>query len=394
MNKLIFYIVIGLLFGLTTAKSQSTQDAVLQSVEKNNKSLMAAQSYVKAQKLGFKTGNTLSNPTVQYEYLVGTPAGAGTQQDFMAVQAFDFPSAYAKRNRLAVEQGVMSDVAYRVTRQELLLDAQLTCIELVYRNKMEIQYARRKAALEKLVQDFQKKLDTGDGNMLDLNKGKLQLLELNMMAKENAVEVQKLQSQLNVLNGGITIVFADTNYAPAPESVPFEQLGKAYTTADPIGQSMAQQQRIADQQLAVSKTWRLPKFEIGYRYQGILGQQFNGVHAGMTLPLWEHKYRIQQQQFLVAHAELQLHEFTSRRSVEIKQLYDRQTELALALQEYTSVISGISNTALLDKALQLGEINVVTYFLETSFYQNVLFHYLKTEYEYQRVVAEMMKYRL
>ena len=57
-------------------------------------------------------------------------------------------------------------------------------------------------------------------------------------------------------------------------------------------------------------------------------------------------------------------------------------------------ISSISNTALLKKALRLGEITVIEYFLETSFYQNALLHYLKTEREYQVTVAELMQYKL
>jgi outer membrane protein TolC len=193
MIKQMYYILAGVFFAMTPAMSQSTIDAVLQSVEKNNKSLMAAQSYFMAGKLGFKIGNTLPNPTVQYEYLIGSPAGAGNQQDFVAVKSFDFPSAYGKRQDLAREQGALSEVAYAMTRQEILLEAQLTCIELVYRNKLEIQYAQRKIALENLVQNFQKKLDTGEGNILDLNKAKLQLLELSILAKENEVAVQKLE---------------------------------------------------------------------------------------------------------------------------------------------------------------------------------------------------------
>jgi hypothetical protein len=57
-------------------------------------------------------------------------------------------------------------------------------------------------------------------------------------------------------------------------------------------------------------------------------------------------------------------------------------------------MSSISNKALLDKALRLGEITVIEYFLETSFYQNAVLHFLKTEHEYHGAVAEMMKYKL
>ena len=79
---------------------------------------------------------------------------------------------------------------------------------------------------------------------------------------------------------------------------------------------------------------------------------------------------------------------------EIKELYDRQASLKQSLDEYQLAISSVSNTALLDKALKLGEITVIEYFLEVSFYQNALLHFLKTEREYQAAVAELMRYRL
>jgi outer membrane protein, heavy metal efflux system len=54
----------------------------------------------------------------------------------------------------------------------------------------------------------------------------------------------------------------------------------------------------------------------------------------------------------------------------------------------------VSNASLLDKALRLGEITSFEYFLEQRFYQNALLHFLKTEWNYQAVVAELMQYKL
>jgi outer membrane protein, heavy metal efflux system len=74
--------------------------------------------------------------------------------------------------------------------------------------------------------------------------------------------------------------------------------------------------------------------------------------------------------------------------------HERQAVLRKSLDDYLAAISSVSNVALLDKALRLGEISVIEYFLETIFYQNATLHFLKTEHEYQVAVAELMKYRL
>ncbi|MBK9338621.1 MAG: TolC family protein [Lewinellaceae bacterium] len=363
-------------------------------MEKNNRSLAADRQFWEAKKLEYKTGLTLPNPTVQGQYLFGSPAAAGDQTDIFIVQPFDFPTTYKKRRELAAEQGAISTSEIAARRREVLQEAKLVCLEMVWRNKLATQYERRKSDLEKLRSDFQTKLDRGDGNILDVNKTRLQLLEINQLQQENAVELQKLQTHLIELNGGEALIFQDTIYPPLPEIATFEQVEKAYEAADPQRQTLEQERRIAEKQLELSRTWQLPKFEAGYHYQGILGQRFSGIHAGMTLPIWEQKHRAEAQQAQVLFADLQLQSHLNEHFFEIKELYERQAALKKSLDEYRSAIASVSNVALLDKALRLGEITVIEYFLETSFYQNALLHFLKTEHEYHAAVSELMQYRL
>lgn len=373
---------------------QSNLEAVLVSIEKNNKSLKSDRQYWEAKKLEYKTGLTLPNPTVQGQYLFGSPKAAGDQTDFFVVQPFDFPTIYKKRRELAAVQGAISTSEFAIGRQEILQEAKLVCLELIYRNKLKAAHNRRKLELEKLQSDFQIKLNKGDGNILDVNKTKLQLLEINQLNIENNVEIQKLQMHLIQLNGGQVVLFQDTIYPMQPELTTFEQVEMEYETTDPMRQSLEQEKLIAEKQLDLSKTWRLPKFEVGYHYQGILGQRFNGIHAGLTIPIWEQKYRKKEQQANVLFINLKLQSHMNEHFFEIKELFDRQVTLKKSFNEYSVVMSSINNITLLDKALRLGEITVIEYFLETSFYQNALLHLLKLEKEYHVTLAEILKYKL
>ncbi len=391
--NIIFISLLAMAFSIN-AIAQSSVETVLASVEKNNKSLAADRQFWEAKKLEYKTGLTLPNPTVQGQYLFGSPAAAGDQVDVFAVQSFDFPTTYKKRRELADVQGGLSTSAIAGRRQEVLLEAKLLCLEMIYRNKLAAQHGWRKAGLEKLLADFQRKLDTGDGNILDVNKTRLQLLKISQLQAENAVELQKLQTQLVGLNGGEVVVFRDTTYPQLPDIQSFEVVEKEFEAADPMRQTLEQEKRIAERQLDLAKAWRLPKFEAGYHYQGILGQRFNGLHAGVTLPIWEQKYRTESQQSHVLFADLQLQGHLNEHFYEIKEIYERQAALRKSLDEYSEAIASVSNAALLEKALRLGEITTIEYFLEMSFYQNALFHYLKTERDYQVAVAELIRYRL
>lgn len=388
--------VIGLMVMCITApiKSQSSIDSVLKAVERNNKTIVVSQQYWEANKLEYLTGLSLPNPTIEYEYLFGSPAEAGDQTDILAIQSFDFPSVYKKRRELANIRGAKSSFALAVDRQDVLLDAKITCIELVYRNKLEDHLSDRIKSLEKLVQDFQTKLERGDGNILDVNKAKLQLLQVRQLFAREQAEKARLNTHLIELNGGEEIVFNDTIYPPVPSIPEFEVFENEYEQNDPARRLLEHDKRISDSQLAVSRTWRLPKFEAGYRYQGILGQRFHGIHAGISLPLWEQKNRIESQQADVLYRDLAQQEYRNKNHQALKGLYDLHTSYGSLIIQYNESFNAISNITLLDKALALGEITIIEYFLESSFYINATLQYLETEKDYHVTLAKMYKYLL
>lgn len=378
----------------TDITAQSTLPSVLESVRNNNPELQAGRQFWESQKLGYKIGLTLPNPTLQAQYLWGSPATAGNQTDFFAVQPFDWPSTYKKRRAIAHAQGAVSTPTLDAQHQELLLETKLVCLEIVYRNKLASYQAVRKTALEKLQLDFQIKLDRGDGNLMDVNKSRLQILEINQLITENEVELQKLQNQLRALNGGQAIIFQDTVYPDLPVLPSFEQLEKEIEAIDPTLRKLTLEKQIAIQQGNLAKAWKLPNFEAGYHYQGILGQQFNGIHIGLSLPVYEQKNRIQHAEANIASADLTLNEHRIVHYYNIKELYDQQATLKKALEEYRLALSTAGNTALLDKALALGEISTISYFMELNFYQNAGLHLLKAEYEYQTTIASLMRHLL
>jgi cobalt-zinc-cadmium efflux system outer membrane protein len=378
----------------TDITAQSTLPSVLESVRNNNPELQAGRQFWESQKLGYKIGLTLPNPTLQAQYLWGSPATAGNQTDFFAVQPFDWPSTYKKRRAIAHAQGAVSTPTLDAQHQELLLETKLVCLEIVYRNKLASYQAVRKTALEKLQLDFQIKLDRGDGNLMDVNKSRLQILEINQLITENEVELQKLQNQLRALNGGQAIIFQDTVYPDLPVLPSFEQLEKEIEAIDPTLRKLTLEKQIAIQQGNLAKAWKLPNFEAGYHYQGILGQQFNGIHIGLSLPVYEQKNRIQHAEANIASADLTLNEHRIAHYYNIKELYDQQATLKKALEEYRLALSTAGNTALLDKALALGEISTISYFMELNFYQNAGLHLLKAEYEYQTTIASLMRHLL
>ncbi|MDO9138455.1 MAG: TolC family protein [Lutibacter sp.] len=390
-NNLFLFLAI-LSFGLGYA--QSNMDAVLAEIAKNNKTIQANTQYWSAQKVQYQTGNSLYNPTIEYDYLKGSPADAGNQTDIVVTQSFDFPTVYGKKNQLANQQILQADLYLQAANQALLLEAKMICIELVYRNKLQIPLAKRKEATEKWLAQFNRKLETGDGTILDVNKAEIQLLEIKKQFLENASFIAKLNEQLTSLNGGTAITFKDEAYFDVPVIADFDTLEKEIEAQDYLRKTLEQDKVIAQKQIEVSKAMALPKMEVGYHYQGILGQTYNGFHTGISLPLWESKNRVKLEKAKMTFAEIALADHTNDHYYEIKQLYGRYESLKSILEDYEKINKSADPTKLLDKALAAGQISVLEYFVEMNYYNTSFNSYLEIEKEYYEVVATLLKHQL
>lgn len=389
-----YFILALLMLCVAFGHAQSTIDNVVSTVATNNKTIQANRQYWEARKLQFQTGITPSDPTVQYDYMQGKPSSAGNQTDFSVAQALDFPTTYIKKRQLADEQIAQADFEMNVVRQNVLLEAKQICISLVFRNKLNVELVKRKQDHERHLLDFQEKLDKGDGNILDVNKAKLQLIEINRDFQENGAAFVQLTQQLASLNGGVAIIFNDTLY-PLPRIVPaFDQLQLEYETIDPLRKSLEHEKLIAQKQVEVSKSLWLPKLEAGYHYQGILGQTYSGVHTGISIPLWENKNTVKLQKANVILADLNLQDHINKHYYEIKQLYERYLQLRQTLEDYRSVMSSLNSSFLLNKALSLGEITAIEYYMEMTYFKNAYRSYLETEEEFNEVITQLFKYQL
>lgn len=374
--------------------AQSTMDYVLSSIENNNKTIQANVQFLEAKKLEYKTGLTLNNPTVEYDYLIGTPSNAGNQTDFVVNQAFDFPTAYAKKKQLSNEQIVQEEFQLTANRQTVLFEAKKVCIELVYRNKYHLELQNRKNNTEKWLIAFQKKLDNGEGGILGVNKAKLQLIEINATFQENQSSINQLNQKLTELNGGQIIVFTDTVYTQISALPEFETLESEIEVNDPTRKYLEQEKIINQKQVELSKAMSLPKLEAGYHYQTILGQRFNGIYLGLSIPLWENKNKVKSQKANLMFADLNIEDHRNEHYYHIQQTYEKQQNLNLTLEEYKSLFKELNTAELLDKSLTLGEISSIEYFMEMTYYYNALKNYLETEKEYHQTIAELYKYQL
>ena len=390
------FIVITLLASAAlSVNGQNSIDAVLRSIEANNKELKANNQLTVSKKLEAKLDNNLPDPSVSYVHQYGNREGMGIQGELVASQSFDFPSVYVQKNKLAKSKAASFDRQGAEFRQQILLQAKEICLDLVLLNQQRALLDQRRQNAEQLAELYAMRLETGDANILETNKIDLELLNAKTEARMNeSARIAKLQ-ELATLNGGIAIDFTDTTYMSDGDILSFEELCAEAVTSNPQLLTLKSEQVAARRQLSVNKSKSLPSFELGYRMNTATGgERFNGFLVGISIPLFSNRNNVKQAKAQALYTDLQLESTTTTVESELHQLYNQSVALKTSMDEYNTVLKSQNSLALLNKAIQTGQISMIEYFVDvTTFYQSMQ-NYMQLQNEYQKVMAQLYKYKL
>lgn len=390
------YLIIATLITSTlSATAQTSIEDVLSSVETNNKELQANRQLITAQKLASKLDNNLPDPSVSYVHQYGNREGMGIQGELVASQSFDFPSVYVQRHKLAKAKGESYDRQGAEVRQQILLQAKEVCLDLVFLNQQKSLLDQRRQNAEQLAALYEMRLKNGDASILETNKINLELLNAKNEARMNeAARVAKLH-ELATLNGGVAIHFTDTVYQPVETPRSFVDLQQEAVPANRQLLALQGEKSAALRQLGVSKSLWLPGFELGYRLNTATGgERFNGFLVGITIPLFSNRNNVKQAKAQSLYTDLQIESTTTTVENELLRLYNQSVALKTSIDEYQSVLKSQNNLALLNKAIQSGQISMIEYFVDvTTLYQSMQ-NYMQLQNEYQKVMAQLYKHQL
>ncbi|WP_321308847.1 TolC family protein [Marinifilum fragile] len=391
MNKIVFVIMISILS--LSAKAQNTVQDVLSAIEKNNPVLKANEQFFEAQNLGFKAQTNLDNPELEWEKSFSSDEGK--PYEILVSQSFDFPTSYLYKNQLKKAKIANTENYKAKSRQEILLEAKLLCIKLIYYNKKKAELNNRLNNAERLNDLFQKRLEEGDATILEANK--IKMLRLNTANQLKMIEskVSNLTDDLVKLNGGKQIDPNLHEYPLMSIDQGMKELLTQSLNADPRLKLLSTKEEISAKETSLIKTNSLPKFSIGYRYlNSDIMKQANGIKLGLSIPLWENKNKVKRARLLEQFSREEY--IIGKMELENKflKLFRNFLNLEKSMKEYEGVFTEKHYDTLLQKALTLGEISSIEYFTENIYYYESVDTYLEIEHEYYKTMSELLKFRL
>lgn len=387
--KPIVYILLSVL--ALSAQAQGSFDNVLKEIEMNNTTLKAYREKANADKIGNKTGINMANPEVEFGYLWGSPSGEGNRVDLNVTQSFDFPTAYRYKTQLSDGKNQQVDMIYDQQKVEILQQARLICVELVYQTKMNKILSNRLKQARELSDAYQKSFDQGNIDVLERNKTKLNLLNAEKALQINEVDLNLSKSELQRLNGGLDITEFN-RYPDFTFPLNFIEWFAIVKANNPSLRVAEQEVALSRKQEQLTRALNLPKITAGYASERVSGTTFQGVSVGVSIPLWEGKNTVKHQKAQTVALQMQHEDSELQFGNTLKNQYDKAKKLSLLLKEYEDALSVTSSQDLLKMALDKGQLSLINYLLELSVYYETVDKYLETERDYQLAVAELQQW--
>ena len=370
-----------------------TVDDVLKQVAANNLTLQALVHDNQADVLDIKASNSIGGPSVEYSPFFTKGYYGVAESELVVSQEIDFPTKYAARNKQAKMQQTVGDKLLAKQRRDILLQAQLLCIDLIRLNQTLSMLRERLANSETLLQMYQKRMEAGDANALELNKVKLDCMEVRTLVNEAQGERTSLLQQLRQLNGGKPIDVTDTVLPNYPQITNFESY-RTLALASDADVAVAQTSlRAADMNLKLQKNEWLPNISFGYRRNTEQGEGINGFLVGVSFPLYSNSSNVKAARQRRESAELQVVQAQNEAEASLRTNYEQLQGLQQVI-DHSDVKLLQESLTLFAKALQQGEITALVYYVEINSIYEKLQRHIDLHCQSVKLLAELHKEEL
>ena len=364
-------------------------EKILQEVEKNNTTLSALRKEALARKLGNRTDIYPSNPEVEFGYLWGSPSSMGTRQDFGVSQTLDFPLAYSYKKKIADLRDNQIDLEYQKSLRDIRYETSMVIYDLIYTNALTIEIEKQYSNAKAIADAFKKRFDAGDVSRLELNKAEINLYHVTKVLEHLNIDREYLLNQLSGLNGGVRIDFESSTFGSQLIPSSFENWYAEAEKESPVLGWLRQNIEISQKEISLTKALALPQITTGYMSEKVVGEKFQGVTFGITVPLWENKNKIKQAKAAAEAAESLAADEKVRFYTSLKALHSKTIGLQNSVNDFQEKILTFNNVEMLRKALDLGELSIIDYFHEVEFYYESIEHMLDLEREFNKTAAQL-----
>ena len=380
--------------GNLRAQSMESIDSVLAAVERNNLELRALQQSNEASRLEIQSQNNLQQDiSVSYSPFFTRGYDGVSSSELVVSMGFDFPSQYVSRGKSGKLQNQALDMQYALQRRDILLQAQLLCLDLVRINQEKELLDTRMANADELLALMEKRFAEGGANIIEVNKVKMERMNVRTLAAQNEAARQNALQSLRAMNGNIPVELLAAEYPAASDIVDYDEFYAEVMATDAGILSAEASVDAAAQEIKVNRQNWLPKFEVGYRRNTAMTEASHGFLVGASLPIFSsrNKTKIAEARHTAAQSELENARLQAE--TQLQSRYNELQQIRSAVQTYDVPLMHSTLDAL-KSAVLAGQMSVIDYYVEADNVYGNLSTYLSLENQYRKLLAEAYRNRL
>ena len=362
------YIFIAILIITIFDSNAITIESILDSIANNNPLLMSKRAEIEAKIADIKTTNNLSDTEIGFEYQNGTNIN-GQKYGVSISQGFEWPGMYIARSKANNAKVKAAEYEFQIDKLDILLTSKKLCLSIVNANRKINVQTQIYNGIKQLSTEYDKGYRHGEISILDINKLKIELLNVKQVLDQSITERNILIDKLTALNGNKTIAnIATLDQYPNQELRDFETYTNEFISLDPKLNYEAQLLNSSNKEVSMAKLGWLPKFSVGYKFANELGDKFNGIEVGMALPIFSNINKVKIAKSAQLSAQFNEQDILTETSTEIKSNYAQVVYLKSQIHSYNAILKDSTNLDLLKKALDGGQITLLNYLLELRYF--------------------------
>lgn len=371
-----------------TVAGAQTIDDILGQVGENNLTLKALQQQLDAGADANLAEARLEGPEVEFGYLFGEDGRR--RHDFGVSQSFDFGALTGARKRLALGQNELLALEYRASRRDILTQARKLVYRIINCNALIAEYTHRADNARAVEQAYRSGYEKGEFSVIDYRKAAVGLAEAEGTLRLCEVERDGLLAELKNLNGGedieITACEQETVLLPGSFGQWLEQASGKSSALEYVRTSTS----TSEKQLKLSRSEAFPSLSVGYKSEVVPGEGFRGVSVGVCIPLWSAGKKISSAKKQLEAARLAEQDALVQFRTNAENLYEKAASLAESAAGYALLTDSDEGLRDLQKALDSGQMSLLDYMNEISYFYSSRELALQTQLEYLLAVADLM----
>lgn len=377
------------------AYGQNNSDEVLNLIEQNNTQIIAAQKTLSATVMDNKTGLNLKNPEVEFEHKWNTRNPGEKGKEVSVTQELEWSVISGQKKQLARTKNELAEISFRQTRNAVLLEAQKKLIEISFCNRMLQELNTQLTDADSLVSIYETLLRNGSGNVLDVNRSKLNRATIATEIRNTNAQKEVLLQDLYGLNGGNPVSLSP-EWSLSPLALPenFDSWFQQMEASVPELNYYQKDLELKKKNVRATKSEMIPSLSVGYTGEFTETERMQGFAIGMSIPLWENKNKVKKSKLDVEAAQSTVSDARQRVYNNLKAQYVQSVELKKSLQMQQEALGSLNTIPLMKEALLKGEINLMDYLNEMARYYDFRKNLLQTEKDYQTALADLHAFEL